>query len=87
MRDFIAQLLSASSSVSFNYNAARRGRSRAEFIAKLGIVVEEADETVGWLEFLRDTGIAHDPVLLIEAKELCAIFTAALKTARLNAKR
>ena len=65
-----------------NYRAARRGRSRAEFIAKLGIVVEEADETVEWLEFLRDGNIASDPELLAEAKELCAIFTAALRTAR-----
>ena len=83
-RDFIAQLLRASSSVSFNYHAARRARSRAEFIAKLGTVVEEADETVGWLEFLRDGKIAHEPAVLAEAKELCAIFTAALQTARRN---
>jgi four helix bundle protein len=83
-RDFIRQLLRASSSVSFNYRAARRARSRAEFIAKLGTVVEEADETVGWLEFLRDGRIAHDPAVLAEAKELCAIFTTALHTARRN---
>ena len=51
-------------------------------MAKLGIVVEEADETVEWLEFLRDAKIAHNPELLDEAKELCAIFTAALRTAR-----
>jgi four helix bundle protein len=81
---FIIQLLRSSTSMSFNYNAARRARSRAEFIAKLGTVVEEADETVGWLEFLRDGKIADDSALLAEAKELCAIFTAALKTARRN---
>jgi four helix bundle protein len=86
-RAFVTQLLRASSSVSFNYNAAQRSRSRAEFIAKLGTVVEESDETVGWLEFLRDTKIAHDAALLAESKELCAIFTAALTTARRNARR
>ena len=82
--EFIRQLLRASSSVSFNYQAARRARSRAEFIAKLGTVVEEADETVGWLEFLRDGKIASNPALLAEAGELCAIFTKALTTARRN---
>lgn len=79
---FIVQLLKAATSMSANYRAARRGRSRAEFIAKLGIVVEEADETVYWLEFLRDGRIATDAALLTEARELCAIFTAALGTAR-----
>jgi four helix bundle protein len=83
-RDFISQFIRASSSVSFNYAAARRARSRAEFIAKLGIVVEEADETVGWLEFFRDGKIVTNEALLIEANELCAIFNAALKTARRN---
>lgn len=86
-RPFVVQFLRSSSSVSFNYRAARRGRSRDEFIAKLGIVVEEADETVEWLEFLRDGKIANNPALLAEAKELCAIFTAALSTARRNRGR
>lgn len=86
-RDFIAQFLRASSSVSFNYNAARRARSRAEFIAKLEIVVEEADETLNWLQFLRDGKIATNQDLLIEANELCAIFNAALQTARRNRAR
>ena len=84
---FIVQFLKSSSSVSANYRAARRGRSRDEFIAKLGIVVEEADETVGWLEFFRDGKIANDSELLAEANELCAIFAAALKTARRNRGR
>jgi four helix bundle protein len=83
-RDFISQFLRSSSSVSFNYNAARRARSRAEFIAKLGIVVEEADETVGWLEFFREGQIAENQELLSEANQLCAIFNAALQTARRN---
>jgi four helix bundle protein len=46
------QLLRCSTSVGANYRAARRGRSRAEFIAKMGIVEEEADEAVYWLELL-----------------------------------
>lgn len=76
------QYLRSATGVNSNYRAARRGRSRKEFIAKLGTVVEEADESVEWLEVLRDSKIADDPRLLAEAKELLAIFAAALKTAR-----
>jgi len=67
-----------------NYRACQRGRSRAEFIAKLGTVVEESDEAVGWLEFMRDAGIAYDETLLAEARELLAIFAACLISARRN---
>ena len=67
-----------------NYRSAQRGRSRAEFIAKLGVAVEESDEAVGWLEFLRDSEISSDTDLLAEAKEICAILTASLKSARNN---
>jgi four helix bundle protein len=81
------QLLKASSAVSANYHAARRGRSRAEFIAKLGTVVEEVDESVVWLEYLRDGKIASDPELLREAEQLRKIFGTALVTARANAAR
>ena len=75
------QYLKASSSVGANYRAAQRGRSRAEFAAKLGVVVEEIDESVYWLEYMRDGGIAADQALLSEAKELCAIFTKSYGTA------
>ena len=51
-----------------NYRAAQRGRSRAEFIAKLGTVAEECDEAVGWLEFMRDGEIACDAALLARGK-------------------
>jgi four helix bundle protein len=50
------RLLRAGTSVGANYRAARRGRSKAKFIAKLGIVVEEADECGYWLELLLDSG-------------------------------
>lgn len=78
------QFLRSATGVNSNYRAARRGRSRKEFIAKLGNVVEEADESVEWLEVMRESRIAHDPRLLAEARELLAIFTASLSTARRN---
>ena len=65
-----------------NYRAARRARSRAEFISKLGLAVEEIDESSGWLEFMRDGGLANDPALLSEAEQLCKIFSTALLNAR-----
>src|SRR5262245_50528592 len=52
------QLIDSASSVAMNYRAALRGRSTPEFIAKLGIVVEEADESAGWLELITRTGLA-----------------------------
>ena len=64
-----------------NYRAARRGRSYAEFRAKLGIVFEEADEAADCLRFLRDTGIQHDASLVQEAEELARMFAKAVKTA------
>ena len=79
------QLLRCGTSVGANYRAACRARSRAEFIAKLGIVVEEADESLFWLELLSETGLVRksrlEP-LLAEANELTAIFAAARKTSR-----
>ena len=78
------QFYKAATSLAANYRAARRGRSRAEFIAKLGTVVEEADESTFWLEFMRDGEIKDDAVLLAEAKQLCAIFTTSLETSRRN---
>ena len=71
----------------WNYRAARRGRSRAEFQAKLGTVFEESDECVDILEYLKDGGIRHDAVLLQEAKELARIFAKAVKTTRANTAR
>ena len=71
------QLLRSGTSVAANYRAACRGRSRPEFLAKIGIVVEEADETVFWLELLSETDVLRPErtiELLKEANELLAIF-------------
>src|SRR5574340_752855 len=72
------QLLRSGTSVGANYRAVTRARSRAEFISKLGVVVEEADETVFWLELLVETEVMPGhriSDLLAEARELTAIFT------------
>ena len=74
-----SQLVRSGTSIGANYRAACRARSRAEFAAKLGIVAEEADETVYWLEMLRDGKLIPEgklSELLKEANELTAIFTA-----------
>jgi len=79
------QLLRSGTSVGANYRAACRARSRAEFIAKLGIVLEESDETVFWLELLVEAGVgSREKVqpLLKEANELTSIFVAYLRTAK-----
>jgi four helix bundle protein len=62
------QFYRASSSATSNYCAAKRGRSTAEFIAKLGTVVEEIDEAVRWLEHMRDIRIAIDPRALFRSR-------------------
>ena len=67
-----------------NYRAARKGRSQAEFRARLHTAFEEADECVDWLEYLRDGGIQEDEVLLQEAREIASILAQAVKTSRKN---
>ena len=84
------QLLRSATSVAANYRAACRGRSRAEFLAKIGIVVEEADESVFWLELLADADIMEREKLrdlIGEANELLAIFAAAQLTTKKNMRR
>ncbi|MFZ0480172.1 MAG: four helix bundle protein [Terriglobales bacterium] len=79
------QLLRSGTSVGANYRAAGRARSKAEFVAKMGIVVEEADETIFWIECLMESGILKPELLvdlLSEANELVAIFAASQRTAR-----
>lgn len=70
-----------------NYRAARKGRSRAECVAKLGTVAEESDECLDWLEYFRDSQIRHDPGLIEEARELTKIFAKSVQTARTNTNR
>jgi len=80
------QLLRSGTSVA-NYRAACKARSPADFISKLGIVEEEADETVFWLEFLVETGLVRRERMLDltdEAKQLTAIFAASRRTAKGN---
>jgi four helix bundle protein len=89
-RRLAGQLLDSATSVAMNYRAAGRGRSRAEFIAKLGIVVEEADESVGWLEFIETLQLSSGDELrwlIGESKELVAIFSSSQKTAKENHQR
>lgn len=81
------QLLRSATSVGANYRAACRGRSKAEFISKVGVAIEEADESVYWLEMLIDAGIIQPDKaakLIDEANQLVAIFTATYKTASKN---
>jgi four helix bundle protein len=84
-RQLADQLQDAATSAAANYRASARARSRAEFVAKLGIVNEEMDESVYWLEVLKRSRMADvatvDP-LLEESKELRAIFASSYRTAR-----
>lgn len=84
------QLIRASTSVSANYRAALRARSQADFISKIGITIEEADESEYWMELLVDCGIVKQErldELLKEANELVAIFTATSKTTKSHSER
>lgn len=78
------QIMRSGTSVAANFRSACRARSKAEFTAKLGTVVEEADETAFWLEIIAEAGILskeETDLLLGEANELAAIFVASRKTA------
>ena len=79
------QLLRSATSVAANYRAACRARSQADFVHKLGIVEEEADESLFWLEMVVETELvptARVQDLIKEADELTAIFVASRKTAK-----
>lgn len=82
------QVLKSATSVAANYRASLRGRSSAEFISKLNVVLEEADESMFWFEILEETNAKLDlnklKYLHGESNELTAIFTVSLKTARKN---
>ena len=81
------QMIRSGTAVGANYRASCRARSRAEWMAKLGVVEEEADETLYWLEVAVDAELIsalRAKALIKEADELTAIFVASLKTAKLQ---
>ncbi len=84
------QLSDAATSIAANYRAACRARSSAEFAARIGVVLEEADESLFWLEVLLEREAGEPSLrraLLSEANELTAIFAASTITARATAAR
>jgi len=84
------QLLDCSSSVGANYRATSRARSRAEWIAKMGTVVEEADESVYWLEVAQEARMGDRAAvmrLVEEARQLRAIFASSYATSRRNRRK
>jgi len=84
-RRIAPQLVDSATSVSSNYRASCKARSRAEFAAKIGVVAEEADESEGWLTMLLELDLGPaDKIRLLraEAAELTSIFTASFRTAR-----
>ena len=86
-RALASQIVRSGTSVAANYRAACRAKSTANFIAKMGIVEEEADETLFWLELLDESKLVPAAKLTAikqEANELIAITVASIKTARRN---
>ena len=84
------QLVRAATGVSANYRSACRARSHAEFTARIGVVLEEADESEGWLDLFRQAdanGSSELQRLLQESHELVWLFAAANRTARARTKR
>ena len=84
------QLVRCATSVGANYRAVCRARSRADFISKLGIAAEEADESLYWMELLVESGAVGEERLadlMSEANEICAILTSSIKSARTNVSR
>jgi len=79
------QVFKSGTSVAANYRAACRGRSKAEFVSKLGIVLEEGDETLFWLELINEMKICDEnlvPSLMQECDEIVAIVVSSIKTAK-----
>ena len=79
-----SQIVRSGTSVAANYRAACRARSTADFIAKMGIVEEESDETLFWLELLEESEVVSATAIKQEANQLIAITIASIKTARRN---
>jgi len=81
------QVLRSATSVAANYRATGQARSKPEFVSKVAVVLEEADETVFWLEMLGESGVVNPArlvALLQEANQLVAVFGASLRTAKAN---
>src|SRR6478752_2489156 len=86
-RALASQIVRSGTSIAANYRAACRARSTSDFIAKMGIVEEEADETLFWLELLEESELVSAsklPAIKQEANELISITVASIKTARRN---
>lgn len=85
-----AQILRSATSIGANYRAALRAKSRPDFIYKIKIVEEESDETIYWLELLKESNINFIQIiekLLCEAKELTAIFSKIAITTKQRSKK
>ena len=85
--EIVPQLIDSSGSTDSNYRATCRARSDAEFISKIGVALEEADESKGWLELLvssNQVSIDEARPLIKEANELVSIFVTSQKTAKRN---
>ena len=81
------QLFRAGTSVAANYRAACRGRSKAEFVSKLAIVEEEADESMFWLELINEMSISGESLvddLIKESDEIVAIVVSSIRTTKKN---
>ena len=87
-RDIAKQLVRAGTAVDANYGSAQRGRTHKEFTSKLGTVLDEASESLGWLELLKSSRLVPETSMLRalhqEADELTRIFASYYKTAKLK---
>jgi four helix bundle protein len=84
-RAIASQLVRSGTSVAANYRAAQRGRSKAEFIAKVGICLEESDESSFWLELLQESGLIKSSLiddLKNESEQLTTIFYTIIRSAK-----
>lgn len=90
-KEFTDQLFRAGTRVGANYRAACLARSHADFVSKIGLVVEEADESAYWLEMIESAELTPDrdqvAGLRTEARELSRIFNASQRTAKRNARQ
>ena len=89
-RAIASQLVRSATSIGANYRSAAKAKSRADFISKIGIVEEEADETVYWIELLIEADLVSAEkvsTLLREAEEITSIMAASRLTAKRNGKQ